>query len=340
MKTNKSTKPNGKKWTVSESDAYFVQLEKDCTRLYSKAFRHATNEDRNFLRSAVYGPPPTDRLLAINRFVRLWSQYVFANILLDHWRQGTKNGLHYYSLTVISPDHYTGDVNTMVNWPKIKRIAAEILREMQCNFIGCAEIQALLDQHFIDTEGVDHGRLLSGHTHSTFWLPKHLNCRELSNKFSKRFGETIGGAKPVLISKIGAEPKDIYHWVRYTMKSPLYQKQLQKVGSAEMIAAGKYRTKMTVSYAKKHGRLVRRLGEIHSYADMDNLLFSGGSEGKAIKNAGINAVRATLRAHGMQMDKNGEVGDLYAVAKFEQLWAREREIKSGTVYPKPFVLAT
>ncbi len=336
--------PEDEVWGCEDSRKYFNEMGRDFGQLSHKSFRHASEKDRKFIGRILRGHPKTNRLIACNGPIRFWTSEVFTSVIAKSWRIGRKNGMHYYLVTIVDPRFYTGDSVTQINVPKIKRRSAAILLDIIKRFggyhVSCVEVQGMIDKHLEDEFGEDSGRVLCGHTHSVLVVPKLISPRLLAEDLSKSFGPTVAGVKPVHIVKIDPDQKDIEHATRYIVKSPLYQKCLGKSGTKDQIEAGDGRLKMCGSFAKKNGRLVRRVAEILSHIDMNNLIFAGGEEGEAIKDECLHAVRAILKAHGMKVKKSSKHADRYSAENIAKVWAREREIASGTPYTTPTIMAT
>lgn len=263
----------------------------ECTKGFSKD----TNL-QDYLRHLINGYCSPDWMPACNRRVRRLLERHLSKAILNKYKYEIQpNGMKLYHATLVFEEFVTGDRQTDIDWPAIKKKVATLMRRLSADFIGMGEIDVQLNKSFL-IDGVSQGRVLCPHFHVMFWTAEPIKTKVLSSKLSKSFAKSEIGMKAVKITMCKDGPADVRRMASYLFKSPQGGKTLwmEKVFDGQgAFIGGKY--KQRKSSKKSHRKIVfSRLAEILSHTDIRRLMIAGG-DGVALKRQLLKVVVESLR---------------------------------------------
>ncbi|MGB5864421.1 MAG: hypothetical protein WBG95_08970 [Sulfitobacter sp.] len=261
----------------------------------TKVFNVDTNL-QSYLCHLIDGYVSPDWIPACNRRVRLLLERYFSKAILKKYNHEFKpNGMKLYHATIVFEEFVTGDRETHIDWPAIKKKVATLMRRLCADFIGMGEVDVLLDKNRW-VGGVSQGRVLCPHFHVLFWTAVPIKTKTLSKQFSKPFDENPTGMKTVKITTCEDDPVDVRRLASYLFKSPQGGKTLwmDKVFDERgALKSGRYRQRK--SSKKRHRHIVfSRLAEILSHTDVRKLMIAGG-DGVILKRQLLRMIVEALR---------------------------------------------
>lgn len=336
-------------WTVSQSREHFQTLEQDYSKFSKSGFYPSNRLDRALANNLIKGHLPIKRLLACNICIRRNAQEVFADVIVEYRRRMRKQGYQFYTFTIIDGRHYTGAVKTYINIPDIKRVTRQVLNKVNpVGFLGVVELQMMTNKdHIVD--GHNHGKLICPHTHGGFWTKQKINPDELSKKLSAPFPDLIGGVQPVKIAPWDDTREGTYHWVCYMLKSPIDLKRYWKMKDAkDLIKVAKKEYKRSEEIRSEYKKLrhfqryMRRLVEIESHIELDNLIFSM-ADGVQLRSSCLKALKSKMAALAPLPSYKAKpqfISEDYSQEALQCLWVREKRDKRATFFEPPMVIAT
>jgi hypothetical protein len=268
---------------------------------------------------------------ACNVPARLLLSKLLAKAMLNlHHQEPKPKGMRLYHATLVFPDFLTGDRTTSIDWPKVKKRVATLMRRLGPNFIGVGEVDVLLNKSFI-IDGVSQGRTLCPHFHVLFWTDEPIQTLKLAEQLSKPFGTNSDGMKVVKITRCKDTEVDVTRLASYLFKAPQggktqwMDKEFDRGGALTSVKVKQF------SSSKSHRKIVfSRLAEIQSHIDIRSLIISGG-EGVALKKQLIAVLVATTKLLGTSPP------DRYGYDRTISFWEAMRAHGVGGKYKTPAI---
>jgi len=233
-----------------------------------------------------------------------------------------------YQLTLVHPDHRTGDRIREINLDHIRKQVWNLMRSISSNYFGVIEFDVTVNEKST-SDPEKGGRDVAPHAHITFWTNKEIKPKVLSEKLSKRIGEHKDGIKSVVIKRCKGEEDDVLRMAAYPFKSPVggkskvFRKSRDEHGN---LLDAEERRKPVGKGARPI--IVSRQAEILSHFDLRKLMISGG-EGNNIKDHICKRLRNEAKMY------QDFIPAGFSAKKAKAFWSMMRKQGWGKAYPEP-----